>query len=160
VEQALVPLPAPARKEFGAEDIAQYRKVRIYENTSFPIMIPDEASLVGDDALNEGKDRFTGSDYASSKGDDAPSEEELSAGSDDASSVSDDTPSEEEELFAGLDDDMSFRSERFEWFWSCCSCGQGLYSCGGPVEDCPEFNCGHARCQMCSIEQHKVRRFM
>jgi hypothetical protein len=141
MEQPLVPLPAPARKEFGAEDIAPYRKVRIYENTSFPIMIPDGASSVSDDAPSEEKKLFTDS-------------EDTSINSDDASSLGVYTLSEEE-LFADLDRNIAPRYEGFELLWNCCNCGGGPYSCRGSIDVCLEFNCGHAYCRGCHIESHK-----
>jgi len=47
--------------------------------------------------------------------------------------------------------------EHWEWFWSCCAC---LRHAGLPVDtalSCPEYNCGHYRCDSCPMEAHKVR---
>jgi hypothetical protein len=51
MEQALIPLPA--RKEIEAEDIAPYRKVRIYENISFSKLTSDDVRSVSNATSKE-----------------------------------------------------------------------------------------------------------
>ncbi|TVY67519.1 hypothetical protein LSUE1_G007091 [Lachnellula suecica] len=43
------------------------------------------------------------------------------------------------------------------WFWNCCACGpSGAVSVDS--DSCPEYTCGHVRCEYCEMEKHKVRK--
>jgi hypothetical protein len=47
-----------------------------------------------------------------------------------------------------------------EFRWGCCFCGVLSQVSGGMsifIEQCPNFGCGHLRCQFCSMESVKIR---
>jgi hypothetical protein len=131
MEQALVPLPV--RKDIEVEDIAQYRKVRIYENISFSTPESDDVGSV--------------SNATSKEEEKVSSNEEAKRGKN--ASLEPTHPSNRRP--------RPKKKHHWEWFWFCCSCNSGPVAANGYNETCSTWNCGHARCLGCKMEQHKVR---
>jgi hypothetical protein len=147
MEQALVPLPA--RKELEVEDIARYRKVRIYENISFSTPASDDVGSVSN-ATSKEEEKLSNKE-----------EKKLS-------SKEEEKPSSNEEAKRGKNASLEpthpsnrrpkpKKKYHWEWFWFCCACRNGPLAANGYNETCIEWNCGHTRCSDCALEQQKVR---
>jgi hypothetical protein len=47
----------------------------------------------------------------------------------------------------------------YYWTWNCCSCGRSGSLLHDTNDQCPEFECGHYRCEGCQMDHHKVPRY-
>jgi hypothetical protein len=158
MEQAFVPLPA--RKDIEVEDIAGYRKVRIYENISLSTPASDDVEV--EDTAQSRRVPISNIPLLSTPA------------SDDVGSVSNAMSKEEEKVSssegakrgknASLEPTHPSnrrpkpkKEHHLESFWFCCSCSSGPVAASGYNEACSTWNCGHTRCLGCRVEERKVR---